>query len=64
MITNLWRAVQWRAAELALTLAAVLIIIALSCKFQVFYWAHYVNLWNGTIPYALYVGYIALAARQ
>jgi hypothetical protein len=37
---------------------------ALSCRFQVFYWAHDVNLWNGTIPYALYVGYIALAARQ
>jgi hypothetical protein len=37
---------------------------AISCKFQVFYWAHDVNLWNGTIPYALYVGYIALAARR
>jgi hypothetical protein len=37
---------------------------AISCNFQVFYWAHDVNLWNGTIPYALYVGYIALAARR
>jgi hypothetical protein len=37
---------------------------ATSCKFQVFYWAHDVNLWNGTVPYALYVGYIALAARR
>jgi hypothetical protein len=37
---------------------------AISCKFQVFYWAHDVNLWNGTIPYAVYVGYIALAARR
>jgi hypothetical protein len=37
---------------------------AVSCKFQVFYWAHDVNLWNGTVPYALYVGYIALAARR
>jgi hypothetical protein len=36
---------------------------AISCKFQVFYWAHDINLWNGTVPYALYVGYIALAAR-
>ena len=37
---------------------------AISCRFQVFYWAHDVNLWNGTIPYALYVGFIALAARR
>jgi len=36
---------------------------AISCKFQVFYWAHDVNLWDGTVPYALYVGYIALAGR-
>jgi len=36
---------------------------AISCKFQVFYWAHDVNLWNGTVPYELYVAYIALAAR-
>ena len=36
---------------------------ATSCKFQVFYWAHDINLWDGTVPYALYVGYIALAAR-
>jgi hypothetical protein len=37
---------------------------AISCKFQVFYWAHDINLWNGTIPYALYVGFIALAAGR
>jgi hypothetical protein len=37
---------------------------AISCKFQVFYWAHDVNLWNGTIPYAVYVGYIALGASR
>jgi len=36
---------------------------AISCKFQVFYWAHDVNLWNDTVPYALYVAYIAVADR-
>jgi hypothetical protein len=37
---------------------------AISCKFLVFYWAHDVNLWNGTIPYAVYVGYIALTVLR
>jgi hypothetical protein len=31
---------------------------AISCKFQVFYWAHDINLWNGTIPFPLYASYI------
>jgi Beta-galactosidase len=32
---------------------------AASCGFQVFYWAHDVHLWDGTIPFARYAGYIA-----
>lgn len=37
---------------------------AVSCKFQVFYWAHDNNLWNGTIPFSLYVGHIASATHH
>lgn len=37
---------------------------AISCKFQVFYWAHDINLWSGPITLALYVGYVKLAAAR
>jgi hypothetical protein len=37
---------------------------ATSCGFQVFYWAHDINFWNGTIPFALYAGYIALVNHR
>jgi hypothetical protein len=36
---------------------------ATSCHFQVFYWAHDVNLWNGAIPFSLYVHDISEAQR-
>jgi len=32
---------------------------ATSCHFQVFYWAHDVDLWDGTLPFSLYLHYIA-----
>jgi len=32
---------------------------ATSCHFQVFYWAHDIDLWDGTIPFSLYLHYIA-----
>ena len=32
---------------------------ARSCKFTVFYWAHDVHLWDGTIPFAQYAAMIA-----
>jgi hypothetical protein len=32
---------------------------ATTCGFQVFYWAHDVHLWDGTIPFSLYSSYIA-----
>lgn len=37
---------------------------ATSCKFQVFYWAHDINLWNGTIPLWLYVSDIGRASYR
>lgn len=37
---------------------------AISCKFQVFYWAHDVNLWNGTIPFSLYADRIAAVTHR
>ena len=37
---------------------------AISCRFQVFYWAHDSNLWDGTIPFSFYAHYIASLARQ
>jgi hypothetical protein len=36
---------------------------AKSCHFQVFYWAHDMNLWDGTLPFSLYQHYIASAGR-
>ena len=30
-----------------------------SCKFRVFYWAHDVHLWDGTIPFTQYAAMIA-----
>jgi hypothetical protein len=36
---------------------------ATSCHFQVFYWAHDVNLWDGTIPFSLYLRDIAANRR-
>jgi hypothetical protein len=36
---------------------------ATSCHFQVFYWAHDVNLWDGTLPFSLYLNDIASAGR-
>ena len=30
-----------------------------SCGFQVFYWAHDIHLWDGTLPFALYANSIA-----
>jgi hypothetical protein len=36
---------------------------AASCHFQVFYWAHDVNLWDGTLPFSLYLHYISTASR-
>jgi hypothetical protein len=32
---------------------------ARSCKFRVFYWAHDVHLWDGTIPFTQYAAMIA-----
>ena len=32
---------------------------AQSCGFTVFYWAHDVHLWDGTIPFSLYASSIA-----
>jgi hypothetical protein len=36
---------------------------AVSCKFQVFYWAHDINLWSGPVTLALYAGYVRSAER-
>ena len=33
--------------------------MALSCDFKVFYWAHDIHLWDGTIPFSLYASSIA-----
>ena len=33
--------------------------MALSCNFKVFYWAHDIHLWDGTIPFTLYTASIA-----
>ena len=33
--------------------------MALSCNFKVFYWAHDIHLWDGTIPFSLYAASIA-----
>jgi F5/8 type C domain/Beta-galactosidase len=32
---------------------------AQSCGFQVFYWAHDVHLWDGTLPFSIYANFIA-----
>jgi hypothetical protein len=32
---------------------------AQSCGFQVFYWAHDIHLWDGTLPFSLYANSIA-----
>jgi hypothetical protein len=32
---------------------------ALSCDFKVFYWAHDIHLWDGTLPFSLYASSIA-----
>ena len=37
---------------------------ARSCGFTVFYWAHDVRLWDGTIPFALYAGMIGPEAAE
>lgn len=37
---------------------------AISCKFQVFYWAHDINLWSGPTTLARYAGYVRLAAAR
>jgi hypothetical protein len=34
---------------------ATAIRMALSCDFKVFYWAHDIHLWDGTLPFSLYV---------
>jgi hypothetical protein len=34
---------------------ATAIRMALSCDFKVFYWAHDLHLWDGTLPFSLYV---------
>jgi len=36
--------------------------LARTCGFTVFYWAHDVHLWDGTIPFSLYADSIAPAA--
>lgn len=36
---------------------------AKSCHFRVLYWAHDVNLWDGTLLFSLYLHYIASAGR-
>ena len=33
--------------------------MALSCNFKVFYWAHDIHLWDGTLPFSLYASSIA-----
>ena len=33
--------------------------IAVACNFKVFYWAHDIHLWDGTLPFSLYVSSIA-----
>ena len=33
--------------------------MAVSCNFKVFYWAHDIHLWDGTIPFSLYTASIA-----
>ena len=37
---------------------------AQSCGFQVFYWAHDVHLWDGTLPFSMYAGSIAADAAR
>jgi len=34
---------------------ATAVRMALSCDFKVFYWAHDIHLWDGTLPFSLYV---------
>ena len=34
---------------------ATAIRMAQSCDFKVFYWAHDIHLWDGTLPFSLYV---------
>ena len=36
--------------------------MALSCNFKVFYWAHDIHLWDGTLPFSLYAASIAPGA--
>ena len=36
--------------------------MALSCNFKVFYWAHDIHLWDGTLPFSLYTASIAPGA--
>jgi hypothetical protein len=33
--------------------------MAVSCNFKVFYWAHDIHLWDGTLPFSLYTSSIA-----
>ena len=33
--------------------------IAVACNFKVFYWAHDIHLWDGTLPFSLYTSSIA-----
>jgi hypothetical protein len=38
---------------------ATAIGMALSCNFKVYYWAHDIHLWDGTLPFSLYASSIA-----